>query len=212
MIKPLNKFMPPIAVLQVPSSENLNETLKRSLNELKSEGYSRDKFPTDDGDVFVSQFDLFKQSRKDGISELSAIFKQVAQEVTAYFCGLSKSESLSLNYSFESWFHFSYYGSSKSVHSHGEYSWAMVYYVDTGDIIDNKKNSGKIRLYNPNKPASVIPDFVNEHLQGAYSSSNITLSPRNGTLIVFPGYLEHEVLTYWGESPRVMVAANCKVT
>ncbi len=32
---------------------------------------------------------------------------------------------------------------------------------------------------------------------------------RPGDLLVFPSYVQHEVTPYFGEQPRITVAANC---
>ncbi|EKE82091.1 putative 2OG-Fe(II) oxygenase [Idiomarina xiamenensis] len=210
-IKPIHRFMPPMLTGRVDNHQTLNKTLLSSFAELQKQGYRREVFHTDSDNVFVSEFDLFSQTQLPGITELRNIIHQVAQNATRSFCGLNDEQMQQLRYNYESWFHLSGYGSSKGIHSHGEYSWAIIYYVDPGEVLPDKPRNGCLKIYNPNRVGATIADFVCEKSAGAYSNDALILTPEAGRFVVIPGYLEHEVMTYWGQRHRVMVAANCLV-
>ena len=91
---------------------------------------------------------------------------------------------------YESWFHIARSGSAFGRHRHAVpeaganqgFKFSLVYYVDRGD----PNGTGQFRLLEP----------------------DLTLSPESGMILVFPAYVEHEVLEYRGERDRIIIGAN----
>ncbi|WP_282045863.1 putative 2OG-Fe(II) oxygenase [Roseibium album] len=81
-------------------------------------------------------------------------------------------------------------------------TWSMVYYVDVPEDL----NGGQIRFFNPNLAyrCSIGSTLAR------YGAATIqkTIAPRSGDLFIFPGWLEHDVLPFWGRHERTVLAAN----
>jgi uncharacterized protein (TIGR02466 family) len=87
------------------------------------------------------------------------------------------------------------------LHDHGEADWSCVYYPDVGDPA-TEGDAGALALNDPRHGVRrPLPDL------DLYPAT-FALAPRRGTLVVFPGWLQHQVLTYTGQRPRISVAAN----
>ena len=96
------------------------------------------------------------------------------------------------------------------VHVHGNCSWSGVYYVQSGDAVDQSKSkelgfkNGITRFYGPHM----------EHMAGCHLDlGNVYLThdkydsiPEDGKLVIFPSYLKHMPFPYVGEKDRVIVS------
>ena len=81
-------------------------------------------------------------------------------------------------------------------------TWSCVLYVS----VPEEREGGEIRFFNPNLAHRCSIGTTLGRLGGPGMFRKI--KPRTGDLIVFPGWLEHDVLPFEGEAPRVVVAAN----
>jgi uncharacterized protein (TIGR02466 family) len=80
-------------------------------------------------------------------------------------------------------------------HSHGDVDLSGVYYVKTtGD-------DGNIMFENPNK--LLAASYCFQHLV-----NRITYKPEVGKILLFPGWLEHSVITNTTDSERISVSFN----
>jgi uncharacterized protein (TIGR02466 family) len=89
-------------------------------------------------------------------------------------------------------------GDFTALHDHGEADWSAVYYVDADP---SPTASGELLLADPRYGVRPIPEL------GLFTSM-VTIQPRSGDLVIFPGWLKHQVCTYQGQRPRVSIAAN----
>lgn len=105
----------------------------------------------------------------------------------------------------ESWCHITHNGGYHDMHIHPNSSWSCIYYLDTGDMQAGTKN-GNNRFFNPHN--SMYMDIGT-----AWNTANtsIDIQPQPGMLIVFPSWLPHSALTYYGEQERIVISANCRI-
>lgn len=99
----------------------------------------------------------------------------------------------------ESWAHVTHAGGYHDHHSHPGRIWCGIYYVDAGEC-DFDSRSGVNRFYAP------VSGFFDQGT--GEGSDSVDLVPADGKLILFPGYLFHSALPYFGGKDRVVVAFN----
>jgi uncharacterized protein (TIGR02466 family) len=107
----------------------------------------------------------------------------------------------------ESWYHLTQTGGYHDAHSHPNCSWCGIYYLDAGDS-DFDRRSGVNRFYDPRVNADHFLDAGSLYLngQGIYD-----IQPVAGQVVIFPSYLKHSALPYFGSKDRVVVAFNARV-
>ena len=91
-------------------------------------------------------------------------------------------------------------GAANARHHHGNSSLSAAYYVRA------PKNSGDIVFYDP-RPAPVYSHPVSNkpNLLNAMSNS---ISPIEGLLVLFPGYLDHSVNENLSDEERIVISFN----
>lgn len=207
-------FASPVLEGMVEKSQELNNALKSRFLTLEKSGYkNKTKINTTLGDIYDSPGDLFSQVK---YPEVMAIRKLMNGVLTSWILETSTFtvEDLEKNYKFEfeSWFHITRYGGAKSLHNHGQCSWSMVYYVDAGDEPTKEfSKSGFLQLYDPRNIRQNPEDFGYMRMKPLYDYGGFSIKPKAGKFVIFPGYLDHEVVTYFGRSERIMIALNCMI-
>lgn len=117
----------------------------------------------------------------------------------------------------QSWAIISGKGDYNIPHCHPCSEWSSVYYVDVGESFEvvnedrSKSFSGRIQFLDPRgsllegcKRLSKVGKFYDE----LYGPVNITMIPYTGLLVFFPAWLMHQVLTYQGDKPRIVISTN----
>ena len=107
----------------------------------------------------------------------------------------------------ESWYHITESGGYHDAHSHPNCSWCGIYYLASGESDLNDQN-GVNRFYDPRANAGHYQDLGTSYLnhEGFWD-----IAPQNGQLVIFPSYLKHAALPYYGEEKRIVIAFNCRV-
>ncbi|HEX9464776.1 MAG TPA: TIGR02466 family protein [Alphaproteobacteria bacterium] len=108
------------------------------------------------------------------------------------------------------WANVSRTGAANRPHCHPAAFWSGVYWVADGGVADNPAVGG---LFEIADPRGVLPLMHAPHLRVAIkdclSDGHTQLvTPRAGTMILFPAWLVHSVQTYTGDRPRISVAFN----
>lgn len=91
-------------------------------------------------------------------------------------------------------------GASHKLHSHPNNFLSGVYYIRTGEGADT------INFHDPRKQASVIRPPVTELT--AQNTDQVVVRVREGTLLLFPSYLEHSVDANGSNDERVSISFN----
>ncbi len=113
-----------------------------------------------------------------------------------------------------SWFHITNNGGFHDAHTHGDCSWCGIYYLAAGDPDtvpasgSTKAGNGVNRFYGPISMGGMAVDYGGNYLRRSY----IDVQPIEGRLVLFPSYLLHSALPYFGASDRIVLAFNTQTT
>ena len=105
-----------------------------------------------------------------------------------------------------SWFSFCKRGEGSQVHGHRNSFWSCVYYYqeEYGD------GSGGISFENPN--TNLFEFYFSTHHDIAesnhFNSEAWTFTPEPNLLLIFPSYLQHQIMKHNNDAPRSSLAFN----
>lgn len=153
--------------------------------------------------LYESKFNYFDQDA-DCVQKLQGFILSALTEV----CKDMNSEHWVKNKKYgieitESWFHITKNGGYHDTHGHPMNSWSGIYYLNIGESSLETKN-GVNRFYAPFKSDYI--DRGNQYLTNIWD-----LHPKNGMLVLFPSYLLHSALPYFGKLPRYVIAFNARI-
>lgn len=103
------------------------------------------------------------------------------------------------------WVNINRAGDYNQPHTHPGNTWSGVYYVRTGEAGRDRPDSGVIEFVDPRPRCDFDSDTAVPH------SGALRVAPTDGTLLIFPSYLEHFVHPYWGSGERITLAFNSLV-
>jgi uncharacterized protein (TIGR02466 family) len=165
----------------------MNGTLLALLEELR-----RDLPPLEPGSGWQSERNLHQRAE---LRELGACIRDVAQSVLRFLrIGYDTSEITGC------WATVLARGATHKAHSHPNNFLSGVYYVRTWPGADT------INFHDPRHQASVIRPPVVELTAG--NTDQVVVRVKNGTLLIFPSYLEHSVDANTGDEERVSISFN----
>ncbi|UZE96278.1 2OG-Fe(II) oxygenase family protein [Alkalimarinus alittae] len=151
----------------------------------------------------------FLESDAQGVSELRSILEELVSAVAEQVNSGCLEEGQGLDATIvESWCHITENGGYHDAHSHPNCSWCGIYYLDAGDCELNSR-SGVNRFYDPRNCANQYHDAGTQYLD---ATGVWDFVPKSGQVVVFPSYLTHSALPYFGEKDRVVIAFNCRVS
>ena len=158
--------------------------------------------------VFESEFNLFswpeacvRRLRDSCWAELGKTLQQVN--------GYSPEDMRRLQIFSHTWFHVTRHGGFVINHTHPMASWSGVYCVSPGNIPPERPESGVLRFHNPHHYSNTFLDAGNLRLRPPFHHGSWSLPLRPGQLVLFPSWLPHEVLPFYGDDERITVAFNC---
>lgn len=153
--------------------------------------------------LYESKFNFLTQNEKC-VQELQNFILHSLTEICKDMNGnvWEKNSKFGLEIT-ESWFHITRNGGYHDVHGHPMNSWSGIYYLNLGETQIATKN-GINRFYSPFKSDYI--DRGNQYLTNVWD-----LVPKNGMLAIFPSYLLHSALPYFGKNPRYVIAFNARV-
>lgn len=165
----------------------MNGTLLALLEELR-----RDLPPLEPGSGWQSERNLHQRAE---LRELGACIRDVAQSVLRFLrIGYDTFEITGC------WATVLARGAAHKAHSHPNNFLSGVYYVRTWPGADT------INFHDPRHQASVIRPPVVELTAG--NTDQVVVRVKNGTLLIFPSYLEHSVDANTGDEERVSISFN----
>ena len=74
-------------------------------------------------------------------------------------------------------------------------------------VIQCKYKNGSIRFYKPFQTTKPVSDIGLNWIQ----NDIIDFIPKSGQVIIFPGFLEHAAIPYYGKSDRYVIAVNARI-
>jgi uncharacterized protein (TIGR02466 family) len=103
----------------------------------------------------------------------------------------------------QAWANINYKNNLNVIHNHGQYNFAVVYYVDVPE------DSGALTIRDPRPGATAFAGNWTDRIYRLYQEKTIMDQyPKAGDLIIFPGFLDHFVRPSKSEDPRISVAID----
>jgi uncharacterized protein (TIGR02466 family) len=138
---------------------------------------------------------------------------QAARQVVDRMTLMEKGDELvpaQITWRITAWANVSRRGDSHRPHCHPAAFWSGVYWVDDGGVDADSAVGGMFEVADPR---GVVPLMHAPQLRFAAKDclgdgQGQLLTPRAGTMILFPAWLVHSVRPYAGERPRLSVAFN----
>ena len=204
-------FAVPFAEAQMADCAALNAELRELILARESEG-ARWRNPSPSmkitPELYESDFNFFAwpETCVQRLREFSwgALSRLIAQ-VNGYGAELMAQLAIHSH----TWFHVTRAGGYFGVHNHPMASWSGVYCVSPGEDDPQRPDSGLLYFLNPNQLANMYVDPANNHMRPPYAMTGKSYRLRAGQLVLFPSWVNHEVLPYRGQGERITVAFNC---
>ncbi len=186
-------FSTPVVVFDLPQMETINAELVQRLleEEQRSPGVRRSNFGG-----WHSDWNLDQRPAECFRIVAQSIVEHVSRAAIELVPELAERSDHGLRL-LQTWAMIMRSGHYAIPHDHGRTTWSVVYYADSGD---GDEASGELAFSDPRVGARPLP--------GVLGADLFTFQPRTGALVIFPGWLRHQVLTYRGDRPRISIAAN----
>ncbi|NMP26718.1 hypothetical protein GW590_07575 [Rahnella sp. SAP-1] len=200
-------FVTPVAQVAHPAAEILNQVLKEEIAQNQAENSNGVRHSNEGG--WQSTAD-FNQWPGEGAVALTAFAKELAYELTAVSHpehGLVMPE---FDWNINAWVNINYTGNANALHAHPGAFWSCVYWVDDGSSEEEPNVGGELQFRDPR---GVLPSMYNPELkmriEGCLSAGLTTsITPKSGSIAMFPSWLLHSVNLYTGTRPRISIAFN----
>jgi len=211
-VKAWGDFATPFYLSSYPAAEKLNQELTAVFLQQEAEGekHANRHVTSNQVSVFESHFDLFKDpGAPPCVLELKKFFLFGIFHAMAESSGYSKEELEQIRVFTDAWYHITHHGGYISSHNHPNASWSAVYMVNPGSPSGNSGRNGVLSFKDPRPTANMYWDPGNDRWQRQFHIGSINHPMQAGELLVFPSFVMHEVTPYFGDTPRITVAANC---
>jgi uncharacterized protein (TIGR02466 family) len=142
--------------------------------------------------------DLLQKLGEPHAPTLARMFLSCVHEVLST---ILENPQMPKQLSVEAWAIVNEAGDSNAAHIHPHCPWSGVYYVASeqdagGDIGFTDPRTQALALAHPTTPW--------------HAHNNLRISPKPGTMVVFPSFLYHWVEVYRGKTPRISIAFNLR--
>jgi len=210
LIEDISVWQTQMFTVNNPQHSQLKQPLLDLIYQLKSEqsqAIESEIAPTAKHAMYESKLDFLQhpnsatQSLKEFIEDM---ITTVATAVNQEFWPPGAQAQAKI---VESWFHITENGGYHDTHSHPNCSWCGIYYVDAGECDINTRN-GVNRFYDPRNCADQYLDAGTAYLNG---TGTWDFSALEGQIVIFPSYLKHAAMPYFGKQDRVIIAFNSQV-
>lgn len=203
-------FAVPFAQDELPDAEQLNRQLKALLLSREAEG-TRYANPNpslrQQPGVFESDFTLFSW-KEDCIQRLRHFVWTTLGKTIQNLNGYTSEEIQRLQIFSHTWYHVTRHGGFTIMHTHPMASWSGVYCVDPGETPEDRPESGVLRFHNPHHYSNYFMDSGNIRLRAPFHHGTWNIKFKAGQLVLFPSWLQHEVLPFYGNDERITIAFN----
>ena len=185
-------FSTPVWIKQLNNFENINDELKSYIYQARKDNPEGVKKSNVNG-WHSEGFDLKNQSLKNFITEISnnigSVIKDMNWDLDSQIARITNM-----------WAIINKERAFNERHHHGNSSLSAAYYVKA------EKNAGDLIFFDPRQanvfhhPTSKEANSLNCQVQ--------SVTPRAGTLVLFPSYLEHKVAENLSNEERIVVSFN----
>ena len=195
-------FATPVAVVELLDAAALNASLREVA--LARERVSPGVQHSNRGG-WQSSWDLAEWGGDASRTVLDAA-RHLADALTADRAG----KPVKVEWKMNAWININRSGHGNEFHTHPGSYWSASYYIDDGGIAADPALGGEFELQDPRgvAPAMYAP-LLGFAIPGGQSAGAAELiSPRAGTMIMFPSWLSHGVRPYGGAATRISLAMN----
>jgi hypothetical protein len=201
-------FAVPLAVHDVPDSAALNAEVAELLLSREQPQYaSRPPSPQVHKSVFESVTGVLQWPEPSLVKLRASIIATIGR-VVGEISGFSAQELNNLGVLTQTRFHIMRRGGGTLVHNQPMASWSAVYCVSPGETLSNYPESGTLCVLDPRVPLNSYVDPANFRWRRPFGFGHLSLKPQAGQLVIMPGFLMREVVTYLGEQPRITINAG----
>lgn len=207
-------FPVPFAFDTHPDHARLNPALRALFLARESEGQryaNPGPITLRNGQLFESHFHLFSWPEPE-IQALRQFCMGHVARIAGELNGYDSAKRACLDIKTDAWFHVTRRGGFFGVHNHPLASWSGVYCVSPGQHDADQPDSGLLNFIHPHVGQSMYLDAGNEALRPPFCIQNYGLSLQSGQLVLFPSWMLHQVLPFYGEGERITVAFNCSMS
>ena len=204
-------FAVPFVFAQHPQPDGLNAALRALFLAREAEGgrYANpNPYTVRNAQLFESHFDLFDWPEAC-IAQLSEFCLSNLMRTVGELNGYDLDALRKIDIATDAWFHITRRNGHFGVHNHPMASWSGVYCVSPGQHDADQPDSGRLSFINPHSVTSMYLDAGNAFLRQAYSRGNYGQQLAAGQLVLFPSWVLHHVMPFYGEGERITVAFNC---
>lgn len=204
-IEQLDVWTTPLFVAELPDHEFLQDALVAQVYQQQQQqttAIASQVAPKAKHGLHESTLD-FLDLQEPNIMELKRLLEELVLTVASNVNQAFWPQDLQIDaHIIESWYHLTQQGGYHDAHSHPNCSWCGIYYLQPGDT----DKGGINRFYDPRVNAEHYADLGTAYLgnQGVWD-----FQPVPGQVIIFPSYLKHSALPYFGSSDRIVIAFNC---
>lgn len=207
VLEELTVWSTPLFVTQMPDHDFLKEALLAAVYQQKATqttAIESQISPKAKHALHESTLD-FLDLADANVMEAKRAFEELILEIAASVNQAFWPEDMEADaHIIESWYHVTQKGGYHDAHSHPNCSWCGIYYLEPGDA-NIEGNGGLNRFYDPRVNAEHYADPGTAYL-GGHGVWDFT--PTDGQVIIFPSYLKHSALPYFGDKDRVVIAFN----
>ena len=150
---------------------------------------------------------FFEEANNTMINDLKVFLETIIYDLYKAKCSKSKysKDQRGRCEITESWYHITKTGGYHDRHDHTHSSFSAIYFVDVAEC---GYKDGSIRFYKPFKTTKPVDDIGLNWIQ----NDMMDFIPKSGQTLIFPGFLEHSAIPYYGKSDRYVIAVNAKIT
>lgn len=203
-------FAVPFGEVALPDAEPLNAELRTLFLEREAEGAKwRNPNPSMrvNPELFESHFDLFEWP-EPCVQKLREFCWGALSRLIGQLNGYGPDVMSRIKISAHVWYHVTRDRGFFGLHNHPMASWSGVYCVSAGEDDGTNPDSGALHFANPLHLANMFIDAANRKLRPPYSMAGKSFKLKAGQLVLFPSWVNHEVLPFYGRGERITVAFN----
>ena len=195
-------FSTPIIVFPVADVEEINTELTRHLvaESESTPGVKRAEF----GTAWQSEPDLAVRPEPIFGAAIAMLLHHIEQGVHGLAVRRGHEDVPEMEIALRVWATVMRDGDYVSHHDHEDAAFCTTYYADAGEPNDEFPWSGRLCFVEPNRVSGMTMGLD-------LFRSDFDMEPRTGTLVMYPGYLQHYVHSYRGSRPRVAVSTAIRI-
>ena len=185
-------FSTPVWINEINNSESINTELKNYIYKKKEKNPEGTKKSNVNG-WHSDEFDLKNENLKNFISEISknieSAIKDMDWDLETQIVKITSMWSIINNKD-----------AFNEKHHHGNSALSAAYYVKA------EQNAGNIVFYDP-RQANVFHHPISKQVNSVNAQVQ-SITPKAGTLVLFPSYLEHKVNPNLSNEERIVISFN----